>query len=610
MYYYNFSNRLNESAAGYGGNTNTVLKIGKIPMFVPKLGAIMDVELKPIVKCVEQALGKIMSKYDFMYEFIRYNRRMYVLTDPNNENCIHKTMAVDSLGNLWMNVHFIYRDLNNDVNRVFGILFHELMHNFLNHCDRTKRIFSVKDKTDLYNISPQMLADENLKLNLCQDLEVNLNMVADGVVSRDFWKEMHGMYDEKYSGKRFEEIYETDGDALLKDFKNASTSQVDTDYYEALKAIVKALRVLNDKYSTEADKEKAAAELQDAIERLLGSIKNSKNKMTIRNRLKKLQKTRIKEIGDIGIYLRDLIEDLTVSPKNMTQEELDKCLDDISKLKDEMHSKVKEIADVFVCDEYDLSDDIDKCMDSLSDGIVKLNNPKISAEDEKEIVYDIIFNIDRLLADDVKKKEIEEERKKKKEELNKKREEKMKEEIEKMKNRHVLFVYFKILKSLQITYNHERASKTTADNCQEIIDMVEPLLEKPVDEITNSDIDGYKTYFKNLRDSLYSDLMELKKSEIIVREDSYLNRIADEFYDFNIELFDNLANSQLTKTELGGLVQNAIDSIKLVGKNLHTKVKYKATDEFKKAYKEEYDRLRKMYKELGEKALKKELGLI
>lgn len=609
MYYYNFSHRLNESLS-YGGNTKAVLSIGKIPMYIPKLDVIMDVELKPIVDCVEQALGEIMRRYEFMFEFIRYNRRMYVLTEPNRKECIHKTMAVDNKGNLWLNVFFIYRDLNNDVNRVFGILFHELMHNFLNHIDRGKKVFSMKDRMDLYKINPQMLSDINMKMNLCMDLEVNLNMVADGVVSRDFWKEMHGMYDEKYAGKRWEEIYDTDGDSLLKDFKMASTSPVDEAYYEAFKAITKALKVLNDKYSSEADKERAAAELQDAIEKLLGVIRDSRNKMTIRNRLKKLQKTRIKEIGNIGIYLRDLIDDLVVSPKNMKSDELEKCLDDIKKLKDEMKSKVSEIAETFTCDEDDLSDDIDKCMDSLSDGIVKLNNPKISDIDAKEIESDIIFNIDRLLADDVKKKEIEEVRKKRKAELKKKRDEKIAEEIEKKKKTHILYKYLNVIKSLQVIYDHERASKETAENCQNIIDMVEPLLDKPVNDIIASDIDGYKTYFENLKTSLYSDLMALKKSEIIIREDSYLKRITDEFYDFNVELFDNLSDGKLSPTELVGLIQNAIDSIRLIGKNLHTKVKYKASDEFKTAYKEEYNRLRKIYDELGEKALRKELGLI
>ena len=609
MYYYNFSHRLNESLS-YGGNTKAVLSIGKIPMYIPKLDVIMDVELKPIVDCVEQALGEIMRRYEFMFEFIRYNRRMYVLTEPNRKECIHKTMAVDNKGNLWLNVFFIYMDLNNYVNRVFGILFHELMHNFLNHIDRGKKVFSMKDRMDLYKINPQMLSDINMKMNLCMDLEVNLNMVADGVVSRDFWKEMHGMYDEKYAGKRWEEIYDTDGDSLLKDFKMASTSPVDEAYYEAFKAITKALKVLNDKYSSEADKERAAAELQDAIEKLLGVIRDSRNKMTIRNRLKKLQKTRIKEIGNIGIYLRDLIDDLVVSPKNMKSDELEKCLDDIKKLKDEMKSNVSEIAETFTCDEDDLSDDIDKCMDSLSDGIVKLNNPKISDIDAKEIESDIIFNIDRLLADDVKKKEIEEARKKRKAELKKKRDEKIAEEIEKKKKTHILYKYLNVIKSLQVIYDHERASKETAENCQNIIDMVEPLLDKPVNDIIASDIDGYKTYFENLKTSLYSDLMALKKSEIIIREDSYLKRITDEFYDFNVELFDNLSDGKLSPTELVGLIQNAIDSIRLIGKNLHTKVKYKASDEFKTAYKEEYNRLRKIYDELGEKALRKELGLI
>lgn len=605
----NIYNRLNESTMDYSGNTSTILKIGSIPMYIEKLDKVMDVELKPIVQCVDRAIGKIISRYKFMSDYIRYNRTMYVLTDPNSKNCIHKTMAVDDRGNLWLNVFFIYKELNNDVNRVFGIIFHELMHNFLNHLERGKKLLPMEARKKMWEMNPQLLKDADLKQNICADLEVNCNMVADGVVSKTFWEEMHGFYDDKYVGKMWEEIYKTDGDKLLADYKLRAGTPMDEKYYEALKAITKALKVLNDTDATDADKEKAAAELEDAIDKLLGEKKEAK-KMTIRRRLKKLQKTRIKEIGEIGPYLKNVIDDLAVSPKTMSKDDLVNFQKDVDNLKNEMLKKVDEISKTFKCDDYTLSEDIRDCMESLKDGVIKMNNPELSEDESDKIERSVIYQIDKLLADDIKKKELAEEKKKIEAELEKKKEERMRDEIEKKKRVHILDKYFKTLKNLQIIHYHERASAETAEGCQNIMDIVEPLLSKSIGEITKDDVGGYEEYFGSLKESLLSDLRVLKDAKIILRrDDAYFVRITDEFYKFNKELFDNILKSDMTETLLVGLVSSAIDSIRLIGKNLHTTAKYRPSDEYRKAYKEEYDKLCKIYKELGKKGLKKELGL-
>lgn len=613
MYYNYYANNvynrykvLNEGVADYTGNRSAILSVGTVPMYIEKLDVVMDVELKPIVQCVDIALGEIISRYTFMAEYIRYNRTMYVLADPSSRNCFHKTMAVDDVGNLWLNVHFIYKSLNNDTNRVFGILFHELMHNFLNHLDRAKKILPTENREKLLKIDPKMLQMEDLKQNLCMDLEVNLNMVADGVVSKDFWHELHGMYDEKYMGKMWEEIYKTDGDKLLSDYMSSS-SKMDEKYYEALKEIVKALKTLHDPDATDEDKSKAAAELEDVIDKLMGEKKT--RKMTIRRRLKKLQKTRIKEIGEIGPYLKDIIDDLAIEPKSMNEIALDKFGKDVEILKDEMLKHVSDIASTFMCDEYDLEKDIVECMDALKNGVISMNNPSLTTEEYDDIEEEVIYAIDKLLADDIKKKELADARKEAKKKKEEERAEKMKKEIEKKKKKHILAKYFSTIKSLKIIRDHERASDDTATACQNIMDMVEPLLSKDVTEITKYDIDGYKMLFKTLKDSLYSDLMVLKESKILFhRDEAYIKRITDEFFQYNVELFKNLTTG-LSKTELVSLIQSAIDSIRLIGKNLHTRAKYRATDEYKEAYKEEYKRLRKIYMELGEKGLRKELGL-
>ena len=183
------------------GNTEAILKQGTYPMYVDALGKVVDVDLKVIVNAVNSALGNLASEYDFMYKYIKWSRPMYVLGDPSDKRVIHKTMAVDNKGNLWMNVHFIYNNLDCDKDKIFGILFHELMHNFLNHIERAKDVKSAEDMESLYRISPKLFSNEHLKQNICMDYEVNCNMVADGVVSKDFWKEFGGCFDEKYFGK-------------------------------------------------------------------------------------------------------------------------------------------------------------------------------------------------------------------------------------------------------------------------------------------------------------------------------------------------------------------------------------------------------------------------
>ena len=143
----------------------------------------------------------------------------------------------------------------------------------------------------LYSISKDMLKNEDLKQNLCADMEVNCNMVADGVVTSDFWKEMKGVFDEKYFGKQFETIYKTDGYELLKNYLKSGGVKISEEYLEALKAILEALRIFHNPDATEREKDIAASKLRDIIESLFGE---TKTKMTIRKSLIKLQKLNLK----------------------------------------------------------------------------------------------------------------------------------------------------------------------------------------------------------------------------------------------------------------------------------------------------------------------------
>ena len=399
------------------GNTDTMLRIGKYPIFDMSLRRVIDVDLKVIVNTVNDALAELATEYDFMYQYIKWSRPQYVLADPSLKDTIHKTMAVDEKGNLWMNVHFIYNGLNCDKEKIFGILFHELMHNFLDHIERANDVMSKEDLKSLYGVSKTLGDNEQLKQNLCMDYEVNCNMVADGVVPANFWKELKGMFDEKYFGKMWEEIYHTDGDQILTDYLATSGSKLPPEYFEMVKEILEAMKILRDPRSTDRDKEMAMNKLKDLLMKMFGDTMETK--MTIRKRLQKLQATRIKEIGEIGPYLKDVIDDLLVSPRNMSEDDFKKFIDDVKRLGNEMVGNVEKIDDEFNCGSIDvLERDIETFTDTLITGATRMHRKKdMDAIELEEITAEVIYTIDRILADNKKKKKLAEERKKRKEEM-------------------------------------------------------------------------------------------------------------------------------------------------------------------------------------------------
>lgn len=618
-----YGNKLFESVMdSTAGNIESILKRGTYPMYVDSVGKIVDVDLKKIVNAVNSALANLATEYEFMYRYIKWSTPKYVLGDPRDRRVIHKTMSVDDKGNLWLNVHFIYNNLDCDEDKIFGILFHELMHNFLNHIERAKNVKSAEDMESLYRINPKLAENEHLKQNICMDYEVNCNMVADGVVSKDFWKEFGGCFDEKYFGKMWEEIYKTDGDKLTKKYLEYSGTKLPKEYFEIVEEILKAMKVLRNPKSTDKEKDIAKHNLEDLILKLFGET--TKTKMTIRKRLQKLQATRIKEIGKIGPYLKSVIDDLEVSPRNMSEEDLSNFSKDVETLRDEMLRCLDEISYEFRYNPTILERDIKECMYTLLNGVIEINKTKdISAERIDEITDEVIYSIDKLLADNIKKKELA----KKREELMREKEEekkkKMEELMKKARERHLLKSYLRRIEDLQEIYKHTtettsgliiRLSDESYKYCGEIIRMVEPLLENITIEDTANAIkltglEKFKNAFDKLSLSLHKDLMRLKEDKVLFdRDKSYFDDICGRFNRDNYMLFQSFTEDK-NETELISKIKIAISSIRRVGKELHRQQKVRPSEEYKRAYKEEYERLRKIYVELGEKGIRKELGL-
>ena len=65
----------------------------------------------------------------------------------------------------------------------------------------------------------------------------------------------------------------------------------------------------------------------------------------------------------------------------------------------------------------------------------------------------------------------------------------------------------------------------------------------------------------------------------------------------------------LGETELVSKIKIAISSIRRIGKLLHTQKRTRPTKDYREGYNDEYKKLHQIYKELGEKGLKKYLGI-
>lgn len=589
------------------GNKLATLRVGKIPMYVESLDKIVDVELKTIIQSVDKALGLIGSKYSFMYSYIQHCRPMYVLANPEDENCFHKTMSVDNLGNLWLNVHFIYNNLDCDVKKIFGILFHELMHNFLNHLSIGLKILPMEDRRKLKMTSEELYELEMTKQNICADMEVNCNMVADGVVTADFWKEMKGVFDKDYFGKMYEDIYRENGDELLKRYLSNGGTVLPPEYLEALKAIFEALKVLRDPNSTERDKDIASTKLRDIIEKLFGE---SKTKMTIRKRLKMLQKTRIKEIGEIGPYLKKVIDDLDVSPVNMTSSDLNGFIDDVDTLKKEMERCVTKISEKFTLDEDVFLKDNEECWTTLVDGVVRLNREtKLTYDERDEISEKIIYSISKLIADNLKKDKLKEEFERKMKELKERRKKRAEKLREEKRKKHILHNYYLRIKDMAAIYYHERLDEKSFELCNEYADLVKPLLEKEIHDINESDLTEIYVVIGKLKESFFENLKRLREEKILIdRDDRFFTGLVDAFYEDTKHMFDFLKEEH-TETEYVSVVKIALSSLRRIGTEFHRQAKVRPSEEYKKAYYEEYKRLYKIYEELGEKGLRREFKL-
>lgn len=178
-------NVLNESHVENRSIVEAFLKVGPIKM---RDGSIHNPS--EFVNIVNSALMKFKNKHPWEYKYIQYARIVYLL-----DGKVTSTMCVDDRGDLYINVEFLYSFLKMNTNYIMFILYHEAMHNILDHVQRGIK-YGKKTNNQL----------TWTEMNICADFEVNGQMVADHVCKPEDWVELKGCYDPQFKGLTFEMI--------------------------------------------------------------------------------------------------------------------------------------------------------------------------------------------------------------------------------------------------------------------------------------------------------------------------------------------------------------------------------------------------------------------
>ena len=333
---------LNEATSSYdaaSGNEDIIEKLGEIDVYDEKSKGFIKVKASSIIKVVNDGIYKMQRDYPYLYQFMAKCKVMYLPVFPSE---ITDTMCVDNFNNLWVNCTFVHNDCKMDSNRVFGILFHEMFHVFFDHLMRFNEMYPA----DMFTGGLEGARRKaNMKANICMDYEVNASMVEDGIVEDTFFKRMNLLYKKEYTGMTWEEIMNKAGDAEYKDWLSRNGFNLDDIELKLLEAIEKASKVLLDPTAEDEEKRAARKELQRTIDDLLGKEKTGER--TLQDELEDLQKTKLGDIGDLGLDMDDLIDDLYKDPEKMSDEEFEKTMADIDKLMNDMDENSEEIGSQF-----------------------------------------------------------------------------------------------------------------------------------------------------------------------------------------------------------------------------------------------------------------------
>ena len=591
---------INESAKyGHEGNAEEIYDLGEINVIDEKNGDVVKVNTADIIKVVTDAMFYMQKKYPYLYLFLNTCKVMYIPTFPSR---ICDSMCVDNHNNLWINMNFVYNVCSMNKDRVFGILFHEMFHIFLEHLIRFNTMFPESAKALM---SAEIWKAANKKANLAMDYEINASMVADGIVSEDFWKIMGGLYKKEYTGKTWEEIYTKYGDAEYKEWLALNGERISEDEMKILEAIEKAAKVLKDPTATEEDKAKANKELQKTIDKILGRDRDA----DIQDALEEMKSTQLGEIGDIGEKMQDVIDDLYKSPSKMSESQYNELMEDIDQMADEMIKNASKIADTFKKSEEETLKDIENMRQTMKDSISQMRNTKMSKDEKKDIADKIKDALEDIISSDVDKKRSAEKRKERDEK-------RAKEKKEAFKAKHPLRKLINVFKNLMHLGEdpYDLVCKKSYDIMENIVDILDALTEVNLSEITADDVEDLKLFLSQLKDSLFTDLKELLDNKTILHKtEDDLHRVLDGVFEVvEKALFVHLLNSDLDDSAKTSVLKTAAEKMRIIGKILKTQKAWRASDEFKEGYREMRNELMSLFKKDKKAVLKRlyDMGLL
>lgn len=598
----NFLRMLNESAKyGHEGNAEEIYNLGEITIVDEKLnGKLVKVRAGDIINVVNDAMLYMQKKYPYLYLFINSCKVMYI---PIYDSDICDTMCVDDNNNLWINLHYVYNACAMNKDRVFGILFHEMFHIFLGHILRFNEMFPKKVR----EMMPlELFKATNKKANIAMDYEINASMVADGIVRSDFWEMMNGLYKKEYTGKTWEQIYNESGDKEYQEYLERCGIGVNEEEMKILEAVEKAAKVLKDPTATEEDKARANRELQKTMDKILGRKSESDD---IQDALENIKNSRLGNIGEIGDKMQDVIDDLYKEPSKMSESEINKLLEDIDEMAREMARNTPQIAKTFRKSQEEVLDDIKKMRKTLRKSITQMRDQKMSKEEKKDIVDKIKDSLEDIISSSVDKKRNEERRRERDEK-------KAAERKEAFKASHPLRKLIKVLKNLMNLGEdpYDLVCENSYTIMEEIVDILEPLTEKNISDITTDDVEDLKNYMSQLKDSLFTDLKALLDNKTILHKtEDDLHRVLDGVFEYVEEaLFVSLFDEHIDDGGKSSLLRTSAEKLRIIGKILKTQKSWRASDEFKEGFREMRDDLMSLFKKDKKAVIKKlfDMGVI
>lgn len=589
-----YNNPLNESSTfDYSySNEDIILKLGEINIYDENKKSYIKMKPDDIIKVCNDALYKMQRDYPYLYLFLNKCKIMYIPIYPS-EVC--DTMAVDPDSNMWINMSFVYNSCKMNTDRVFGIIFHEMFHIFFDHCVR----FFDKYPEDMFKGMPGAYERANMKANICMDYEVNSSMVEDGVVTADFFKVMNGFYKKEYTGLTWEEILDKYGDAEYKAWLSRNGKSLDDLELKIFEAIEKASKVLLDNNATDEEKRGARKQLQKTLDKLLG--KQDRGEKSIQDMVEDLQNSKLGDIGDIALDMDDVIDDLYKDPSGMSGEELDKTLNDIDKLMDNITDSADEVASQFNKTADEVTQDAQKARDSFKDAMKKINEGGMSNDEKADLIQKAKDDLEDIIADDAEKEKL----KKKREERDAK---KAAERLEKFKKNHPFRKLIVVLKNLAGLDAFNLVSEDTIDLLNKCVDELEPLTELKFDDMKKSQFKKLSNYFDDLTRTLLVDLVELINNETILNKtEDDMKRLVDGVFEHVYNAIRRIFDNTIDNDAKASLVKMAASKLRIIGKVLKTQKVWKVSDEFKEAYMGEMKRLMDIIKKSGDKELFREL---